>query len=209
MKNNGYGKDKKRKKSEDNKSEGCDCAQNQDKVCGCSSSGEHEPEPEDAQETEGGGEIGILNKKIENLEFQLKEKDEEMLRRAADTDNYRKRLEKEGAERAKYANQAVVSDFLPVLDNIELTLQYTEEGSQLRQGIELTIKSFKDALAKYSVHEIEADPGVKFDPKYHEGIMLGEDPEYPNDAITLCVQKGYILNDRVIRPAKVRVNKIS
>lgn len=169
---------------------------------------------ESAEETDseagdmGGGEIGILNKKIENLELRLKEKDEEILRRAADIDNYRKRLEKEADDRTKYANRAVTSDFITVLDNIELTLQYAEKGSQLYEGIALTIKSFKDTLEKYGVKEINAENGVKFDPAFHEGIMLDNNADYPNDTITMCVQKGYTLHERVIRPAKVRVNKI-
>lgn len=156
----------------------------------------------------GGGEIGILNKKIENLEQRIKEKDDEILRRAADTDNYRKRLEREADDRTKYANQAVTADFIKVCDNIELTLQYAEKDSQLYEGIALTIKLFKDTLEKYGVKEINSEIGVKFDPAFHEGIMLDNNADYPNDTVTMCVQKGYTLNERVIRPAKVRVNKI-
>ncbi len=156
----------------------------------------------------GGGELGILKKQVANLENILKEKDEEILRRAADLDNYRKRLTKETEDRVKFANQSVVKDFLPVMDNIELTLQHTEEGSPLRQGIELTIKSFKDALARHGVVEINSQAGTIFDPAVHEAIMMDNNQEFENNAVTLCVQNGYLLNDRVIRPAKVKVNKI-
>lgn len=219
MKNSSNGNDKKHKTHDLAGGEPCDCIEDCGDNCGCkepvaveeaSNDGKvaEELTEEPAEELSQGGEIGILNKKIENLEFQLKEKNEEMLRRAADIDNYRKRLEKESDERLKYANKSVATDFISVLDNIELTLQYTEAGSQLYQGVELTIKLFKETLAKYGVKEIDASLGVKFDPAYHEGIMLGNDPEYPNDTVTLCVQKGYSLHDRVIRPAKVRVNKI-
>ena len=156
----------------------------------------------------GGGEIGILKKQVENLENILKEKNEEILRRAADLDNYRKRLTKETEDKIRFANQAVVKDFLPVMDNIEMALQHAEEGSPLREGIELTIKSFKDALSKHGVKEVDAEIGTIFDPAVHEAIMMDSTAEYENNAITLCVQKGYILNDRVIRPAKVKVNKI-
>ena len=156
----------------------------------------------------GGGEIGILKKQVENLENILKEKNEEILRRAADLDNYRKRLTKETEDKIRFANQAVVKDFLPVMDNIEMALQHAEEGSPLREGIELTIKSFKDALSKHGVKEVDAEIGTIFDPAVHEAIMMDSTAEYENNAITLCVQKGYILNDRAIRPAKVKVNKI-
>lgn len=161
---------------------------------------------EDAQM--GGGEIGILKKQVENLENILKEKNEEILRRAADLDNYRKRLTKETEDKVRFANQSVVKDFLPVIDNIEMALQHAEEGSPLREGIELTIKSFKDALSRHGVTEINAEIGTTFDPAVHEAIMMDNNAEYENNAITLCVQKGYLLNDRVIRPAKVKVNKI-
>lgn len=171
---------------------------------------------EELQETEavseetdmGGGEIGILKKQVENLENILKEKNEEILRRAADLDNYRKRLTKETEDKVRFANQAVVKDFLPVIDNIEMALQHTEEGTPLREGIELTIKSFKDVLSRHGVTEINSEIGTIFDPAVHEAIMMDNNAEYENNAITLCVQKGYILNDRVIRPAKVKVNKI-
>lgn len=156
----------------------------------------------------GGGEIGILKKQVENLENILKEKNEEILRRAADLDNYRKRLTKETEDKVRFANQAVVKDFLPVMDNIEMALQHAEEGSPLREGIELTIKSFKDVLSRHGVTEINSEIGTIFDPAVHEAIMMDNTAEYENNAITLCVQKGYILNDRVIRPAKVKVNKI-
>ncbi len=156
----------------------------------------------------GGGEIGILKKQVENLENILKEKNEEILRRAADLDNYRKRLTKETEDKIRFANQAVVKDFLPVIDNIEMALQHTEEASPLREGIELTIKSFKDVLSRHGVTEINSAIGTSFDPAIHEAIMMDNSAEYENNTVTLCVQKGYILNDRVIRPAKVKVNKI-
>lgn len=155
-----------------------------------------------------GGELGILKKQVENLENILKEKNEEILRRAADLDNYRKRLTKETEDKVRYANQSVVKDFLPVMDNIEMSLMHTEEGSPLRQGIELTIKSFKDALSRHGVVEVNSEIGTMFDPAVHEAIMMDNNPEFENNAITLCVQKGYLLNERVIRPAKVKVNKI-
>lgn len=168
---------------------------------------ETEIQPEEDTEM-GGGEIGILKKQVENLENILKEKNEEILRRAADLDNYRKRLTKETEDKVRFANQSVVKDFLPVMDNIEMALQHAEEGTPLREGIELTIKSFKDALSKHGVKEVDAEIGTIFDPAVHEAIMMDSTAEYENNAITLCVQKGYLLNDRVIRPAKVKVNKI-
>lgn len=202
--NNPYSKGKVNKKNEEH-------ATNEQETINVPILEEYSAKPDEdniQEELVGGGEIGILNKKIENLELRLQEKDDEILRRVADTDNYRKRLEKETDDRMKYANRAVTSDFIKVLDNIELTLQYVEKDSKLYEGIVLTIKSFKDTLEKYGVKEIDTEMGSKFDPTFHEGMMLDNDANYPNDSITLCVQKGYTLYERVIRPAKVRVNKI-
>ena len=125
-----------------------------------------------------GGELGILKKQVENLENILKEKNEEILRRAADLDNYRKRLTKETEDKIRYANQSVVKDFLPVMDNIEMSLMHAEEGSPLRQGIELTIKSFKDALSRHGVVEVNSEIGTIFDPAVHEAIMMDNNPEF-------------------------------
>lgn len=169
---------------------------------------ENELMEEQENEELAGGELGILKKQVENLENILKEKNDEILRRTADLDNYRKRLIKETDDKIKFANQSVIKDFIPVMDNMELTLVHTEEGSPLRQGIELTIKSFRDTLSKHGVEEINAEIGTIFDPAVHEAILMDNNSEYENNAITLCVQKGYILNGRVIRPAKVKVNKL-
>ena len=166
-------------------------------------------EEENFQEEElVGGEIGILKKQVENLENILKEKDAELLRRLADNQTFQTRMKEQAAKDLKFANQGLLKDFLPVIDNIELSLQHAEPGTPLREGIELTIKSFLDALGKHGVTEIDSSIGTIFDPTVHEAIMMDSNPEYENNAITLCVQKGYILNERVLRPAKVKVNKI-
>ncbi len=149
----------------------------------------------------------ILQKKIENLEQELFKQKDDFLRKAADVDNYRKRMQKEMEEKQKYASQSIVADFLPVLDNIELTTGHTEEGSPLRQGLELTIKSFKDTLAKYGVEEIDSNVGSAFDPAVHDAMIMDNNPEFDDNIITMSLQKGYKLHERVIRHAKVKVNK--
>ncbi len=149
-----------------------------------------------------------VDDKIKRLEKELKNKDEELIRKAADIDNYRKRLIKESDDKVKYANKSMLETFIPVLDNIEMTLQHITEDSPLKQGIELTIKSFKDTLAKFGVEEIDSSVNSKFDPAIHEALMMDSNPEFENNTVTLSVQKGYCLNGRVIRAAKVKVNKL-
>lgn len=149
-----------------------------------------------------------VDDKVKRLEKELKDKDEELIRKAADLDNYRKRLIKESDDKVKYANKSMLETFIPVLDNIEMTLQHITEDSPLKQGIELTIKSFKDTLARFGVEEIDSSINSKFDPAIHEALMMDNNPEFENNTVTLSVQKGYSLNGRVIRAAKVKVNKL-
>lgn len=149
-----------------------------------------------------------VDDKVKRLEVELKNKDEELIRKAADIDNYRKRLIKESDDKVKYANKSMLETFIPVLDNIEMTLQHITEDSPLKQGIELTIKSFKDTLARFGVEEIDSSINSKFDPAIHEALMMDNNPEFENNTVTLSVQKGYSLNGRVIRAAKVKVNKL-
>jgi len=149
-----------------------------------------------------------LQDSIDELKEELKQKDEDMLRKAADLDNYRKRLIKEGDDKIKYANQSVIESFIPVLDNLELTLSHITEDSAIKDGIALTLKSFQDILSKFGVSEIDSSVGIEFDPAIHDAMMMDNDLQFAHNIITLSIQKGYILNGRVVRAAKVKVNKL-
>jgi len=153
----------------------------------------------------------LLKKEIDSLKKELNEKNEQSLRLAAELDNFRKRLSKEMDEKLKYANQQIILDFLVIIDNLEMALSHIKESEEikaLKEGVELTLKQFKDTLAKYGAKEIETKIGDEFNPNFHDALMLDADENHENNAITLVMQKGYTLHDRVIRPTKVRVNKI-
>lgn len=161
---------------------------------------------------EGDDVLDILKAENENLKNELKAEKENTLRIAADFDNLRKRLLKETDERLKFANQSIILDFLSVSDNLEMAIAHIKSDNAeirpLRDGINLVLKQFKDTLAKYGAKEIDVKEGAPFDPNFHDAMMLDCDESYDNNAITLVMQKGYTLNDRVIRPCKVKVNKI-
>ncbi|MBZ4671838.1 MAG: grpE [Deferribacteraceae bacterium] len=153
----------------------------------------------------------LLKKEIESLKKEVEEKKEHSLRLAAELDNFRKRLSKETEEKLKYANQQIILDFLVIIDNLEMALSHIKESEEikaLKEGVELTLKQFKDTLAKYGAKEIETNIGDEFNPNLHDALMLDADQNHKNNAITLVMQKGYTLHDRVIRPTKVRVNKV-
>lgn len=140
----------------------------------------------------------------------LKEAEARMLRQAADTENYIKRLTRDTDDKIKYANQSLISKFLPVLDNFDLTLQHGEASSvqTLLEGVQLTQKTMLDTLQKVGLTVLMATVGEAFDPNTQEAIMLTANPEMPNNCVTMVLQNGYMLEGRIIRPAKVQVNKL-
>lgn len=127
-------------------------------------------------------------------------------RALADLENYRRRAQRDKDEIAAYANQRLVLQMLPVLDNLEraLTAAGTDESGGLREGVELIARQFRDALAKEGVVPIEAI-GKPFDPNLHEAVMQVESDEYEEPTVLEEFQRGYRLNERVIRPSVVKV----
>lgn len=168
---------------------------------------------ESEEKIEESSEIEVLKKENESLKKELEQEKEKVLRLAAELDNFRKRLTKETEEKLKYANQKVILDFLTIIDNLEMAISHIDSAKPdaleaLKEGVELTLKQFKDTLSRYGAKEIKTDIGDAFNPNLHDAMMLDSDENYENNTITMVMQKGYTLHDRVIRPAKVRVNKI-
>lgn len=131
-----------------------------------------------------------------------------LLRAQADFENYRRRTAKEREDLVAYANQRLLISFLPVLDNLDraLSAPKVEGDDKLRQGVELTARSFREILAKEGVIPIEA-AGTPFDPNLHEAVMTVESEEHEDGTVVAEFQKGYRLADRVIRPSMVQVSK--
>jgi len=131
------------------------------------------------------------------------------LRSLADIENMKKRHAKEKEEWLKYSNESLIKDILPVLDNLEKALSHAREGNSiraLREGVDLTLKGLKEGLAKSGVKEIEA-LGLPFDPCFHEAVSQMEDDGVAAGHVLQELQKGYILNGRLIRPSMVVVSK--
>lgn len=148
---------------------------------------------------------------IERLQGLVVELKNQLARTQADWENYKKRVAREKEDLIAFANQRLVLGFLPVLDNLDRALATTpvEGDEKLRQGVELIARSFRESLAKEGVSEIDASPGQPFDPLLHEAVMTVENSEFAEEQIVLEFQKGYTLNDRVIRPSRVQVNKLA
>ncbi|OLC55984.1 MAG: nucleotide exchange factor GrpE [Acidobacteria bacterium 13_1_40CM_4_69_4] len=143
------------------------------------------------------------------LEEALREKDryyDLLLRKQAEFDNFRKRIERERAESGLAGVRDILKGLLPVLDNMERALRTSEPSNDpLRRGVELVYQQFLDLLKKEGVQPIEA-LGVRFDPRLHEAVEVLDVPGFEADMVLEEMQKGYTFNDRLLRPALVRVS---
>ncbi|MFA5089729.1 MAG: nucleotide exchange factor GrpE [Candidatus Omnitrophota bacterium] len=135
---------------------------------------------------------------------------DKMLRLQADFENSRKRLEKERQEFVKFANEGIILELLGVLDDLERVVELAQSGHQdlsaFLKGVEMILAHLYEMLKKNGVKAIEAE-GKIFDPNYHEALMQAENPAFPEHTVIEELQKGYLLHDRVIRTAKVKVSK--
>ncbi len=143
---------------------------------------------------------------VEKLKEELGKMNDQYLRLYADFDNYRKRVQREIEETKEATKRALINDFLTILDNMEKALLISKDHKDsIIEGIELTMKSFKDLLKKHGVEEI--DPERKqFDPDLHDALMTQESEDAPKNTVLQTLQKGYLYKDKLIRPAKVIVS---
>ena len=145
--------------------------------------------------------------RLRELEERVRQAEDRALRVAADADNFKKRMERDKQESIRFGNERFIAELLPVIDSLERALEHApgdchQDG--LIQGVKMTLKGFEDTLAKFGCTAIEAD-GKIFDPKFHEAVYREATGEHPVNTIVRELQKGYVLNDRLLRPARVVV----
>lgn len=158
-----------------------------------------------------------LEEKLAQLQEELKRREEELhrlndrfLRLAAEFDNYKKRMVREREELQRSANEELILGLLPVLDNLERALAAARaqaEFQALLEGVEMTLRLFLAALEKVGVKPMEA-LGQEFDPRFHQAVLLVESPDGLDNMVVEEVERGYFLDDRVLRPARVKVSKV-
>jgi len=142
-------------------------------------------------------------------EAMYRETYEKYLRLHAEFDNFKKRMTKDKAEAIRFANQGLIEEILPFVDNLERSLQHADESGNfnaLKDGILMTLDQLLKALEKAGLEPIKAE-GEPFDPEIHEAIMQVEAEEVASNHVVEEFQKGYKLHGRVIRPATVTVSK--
>jgi len=133
------------------------------------------------------------------------EVDDRLLRLAADFDNYKKRAARERQEYVAFANERILKELLPILDDLERALSAAEhhEEAQLEEGVRLVHRSLASLLERQGVKEIATEG--KFDPHVHEALLAQPSEEKEQGDVLDVIQKGYTLGDRVVRPARVIV----
>ena len=142
------------------------------------------------------------------------EKSEELsgkvLRLQADFENTRKRLEREKQDFVKFANEGIILELLNVLDDLERSVSlaetHKEDLTAFLKGVEMILAHLYEMLKEYGLKPIDAE-GKIFDPHYHEALVQVENKDLPEHTVVEELQKGYLLNERVIRTAKVKVSK--
>ncbi|MGV8040956.1 MAG: nucleotide exchange factor GrpE [Thermoanaerobaculaceae bacterium] len=146
-----------------------------------------------------------LRAEIDELQQEIDRVKELYLRKLADFDNYRKRQEREMAEYRRLANANLIRDLLQVVDNLERAVAVPGSGEgSLRVGVELVLKQLKDTLSRHGVIEVNPE-GEPFDPTVHEAIQRVDRDDVDDNTVIQVMQKGYLLGERLLRPALVVV----
>jgi molecular chaperone GrpE len=145
---------------------------------------------------------------VETLKRERDENYDRFVRKTAEFDNYRKRVERERREQSDRAVVNLLQDLLGVVDDFDLalTVDAGEGSGSYRKGVEMIHAKLHDFLRKQGVKPIEA-LGADFDPNLHEAVMQESSPGYRDNEVTAVLRKGYMLNDRLLRPASVKVAK--
>jgi len=144
----------------------------------------------------------------EPLTAELQDINDKYVRLYAEFENYKKRVNKDKEDLIKYGNENLLTELLPVIDNLEMALKHASNNlsSGLVQGVEITLKELKKILEKFGLTAIEAD-GKPFDPLIHHAMLQVERDNVKENMVAEELRKGYMLKDKVLRPALVAVSK--
>ena len=139
---------------------------------------------------------------------ELKAQQDKYLRLAAEFENYKRLAQRDQREHARFANENLLKDMLPIVDNLDRAINFAkaspDKGSGLIQGVELTLKQFLEALEKYGVKRITSI-GERFDPSRHEAVARVDSRHAPEATVLQEHQPGYLLHERILRPSMVTV----
>lgn len=148
-----------------------------------------------------------LKKKLEEKEKEAAANYDKYLRAVADFDNYKKRASRDKADAIKFGNEEIIKDILPFMDSLDRALEHdTGDIQAFKDGVTLIQDQLLCCLKKHGVERIDA-AGKDFDPNFHEALMQVESDQHDDNKIVSEMEKGYLLNGRLIRPSRVCVCK--
>jgi molecular chaperone GrpE len=154
-------------------------------------------------------ELEELRQKLDAKEKEVKEHYERYLRQVAELDNFKKRINREKEDAIRYANENLIKDILPVIDNLERAIAHAQgggNGKPLVEGVEMVLRGLLDVFGKHGVVQVPA-VGEVFDPGKHEAMAQVESSQYEPNTVVDEHHRGYLLRDRLLRPALVTVAK--
>ena len=156
-------------------------------------------------------EVEALKEENEKLTNQLNEQKEEYVRKVADLDNFRKRLLREKEAAIQFANERLINDLIPILDDFERAIEagsQTDDVKAYAEGVELIQRHLLETLSKgWGLKRMDDIVGKEFSPHEHEAMLMEESDKVDSETVLAELQKGYYLHDRVLRTAKVKVGK--
>ncbi|WP_246021683.1 nucleotide exchange factor GrpE [Paenibacillus zeisoli] len=149
-----------------------------------------------------------VSAELEQLRNEVQEHQQRFLRSQADFDNFRRRTQKEKEELGKYASAKLITELLPVVDNLDRALAAVKENAEAEsfsKGVDMIFRQLEGILSAEGLTPMNS-VGQPFNPEYHQAIMQVESDEYEEGIVVEEVQKGYLLKDKVLRPAMVKVS---
>lgn len=164
---------------------------------------------ESPEEEEAAGEAETETDRVEELETELARVREQLLRTAADFDNFRKRSRREIEDARLRGREELLRDLLPVFDNLERAVVHAEQATEAKavaEGVRMVLKQFGDTLSKIGIQRVES-VGQPFDPNFHDAFQQMETSEHPPGTVVAELQPGYLMGDRLVRAAMVMVAK--
>jgi molecular chaperone GrpE len=159
--------------------------------------------------SEGQDELAELREKLQAKEKESEENYQRYLRQIAEVENFKKRVNREKEDAIRFANENLIKDILPVIDNLERAISHAQgggNGNPLVEGVEMVLKGLLDVFSKHGVVQVPA-VGTIFDPGKHEAMAQVESSEHEPNTIINEHHKGYLFRDRLLRPALVTIAK--
>ncbi|AIY65316.1 nucleotide exchange factor GrpE [Pseudoalteromonas piratica] len=163
-----------------------------------------------SEELSAEAEIAVLHAELEAAKQTIEDQKDSVVRAAAEVENIRRRTAQDVEKAHKFALEKFANELLPVLDNLERAIEFADKENDaiksVIEGVEMTAKSFVDAVAKFGV-EVVSPQGETFNPEFHQAMSIQPSADVEPNTVIAVMQKGYLLNGRLLRPAMVMVSK--